>query len=251
MGAVLRINQLITRTFWHNYQRFLFLWLFTFVGIGDALCQKLNNLEPTIGLTWRSTAMNFFDLGPIWPDDNSRQYSYEQNVQGFGLNIGLQWHISKSLVLEYSPAFRYDYVMHRYDDKDNQLAGVINGDTLWFNSNPIDIKNFLVDHNLNISKKFPGSAMIGVGVTIVNSGKVIVFPAIRNSQIPKFQQDRHFNIEFLTYNIFYTFPIKKVINLELKALYVPKGEFPYNRRNDYLMYSIRAYYNLSRLAKKN
>jgi hypothetical protein len=38
-----------------------------------------------------------------------------------------------------------------------------------------------------------------------------------------------------------TVPIKKIFNLEIKAMYIPK-DFPENPNGKYIMYSLRAYY---------
>jgi len=51
---------------------------------------KIIEFYPTVGITWRSTAMNFFNFDAVIPDDYGRPYDYERSVQGVSLNIGLQ-----------------------------------------------------------------------------------------------------------------------------------------------------------------
>jgi hypothetical protein len=168
-------------------------------------------IVPTAGITWRSTAMNFFNFKAVIPYDPTNPYHYEKNVQGFSLNPGLQFK-AKSVGIEYFSNLRYD-VVHYILGSNNQYK-----------------KEFIIDHNFNLilKKKFD----FGFGLTIVNAGKGYRFV----NPIP-----RYHHIEFKTYNFFVTLPIKKVMNLEIKALYVPKN-FPENPKERYMMYSLRAYY---------
>ena len=79
----------------------------------------------------------------------------------------------------------------------------------------------------------PGSALlIGTSPMIVNPGP------------------RTHYIEFKTYNFFVVFQIKKVIDLEVKSLYVPEG-FPENPYDEYMMYSLRAYYKFKWFVKED
>lgn len=187
------------------------------INISSALSQESEkplNFYPTAGITWRSTAMNFFNLKGIWPADPTIPYSYERNVQGLALNIGLQARM-KYVGFEYYPGLRYDAV-----------HGTIGVENKY-------VKEFLIDHNFNF---FVGRKITyGIGISIVNDNKVYSFvnPILR-----------YHNIEFKTYNFFVTVPIKKVINLEIKALYVPTG-FPYNPKEKYIMYSLRVYYKFN------
>jgi len=193
---------------------------------------------PTSGITWRSTAMNFFNFKSIVPADPTKPYNYERNVQGFGINLGLQLELFNNITFEYYPSLRYDYTHHYYDLSKNRLINVINGDSIFGNDYPIDVKEFILDHNFNLI--FRRKIDFGFGLTIVNAGKGYEFV----NPIP-----RYHNIEFKTYNAFITVPIKKLINLEIKALYIPK-DFPENPDEQYIMYSLRAYYKFDFLNKK-
>ena len=158
--------------------------------------------------------MNFFNFDAVIPSDPTKPYDYERNVQGLSINPGLQLQ-SGYLGFEYYSNLRYD-VVHGTIGVENKY-----------------VKYFIIDHNINFFVKRKLS--YGVGISIVNDNKVYSFvnPVLR-----------YHNIEFKTYNVFVTLPIKKIINLEIKALYVPKG-FPVNPKEKYIMYSLRAYYKFN------
>ncbi|MCP4458511.1 MAG: hypothetical protein GY816_10890 [Cytophagales bacterium] len=197
-----------------------------------------SKLYPTAGITWRSTAMNFFDFVSILPDDPNKPFDYERNVQGFSLNIGIQYQLSNSVAIEYYPNMRYDVTHHKWDSKYDELVLVVNEvDSFFTNDKPIYIKKFLIDHNFNIMRK-KGKLAYGLGLTIVNSGESYTFP--HNHRAPNPIVRTHI-IEFKTYNAFVTLPLKKIFNLELKAMYIPR-DFPENVSEKYIMYSIRVYY---------
>jgi len=201
---------------------------------------KIIEFYPTAGITWRSTAMNFFNFGAVIPDDYTRPYDYERNVQGVSLNIGLQVQFLDHLTLEYYPNLRYDVLYVEFDPAGKEFIRLINGDSLFFNDKVIYIKDFIIDHNWNLSYK--KKLTYGVGISIVNANKVYTFynpPTLK----------RYHNIEFKTYNAFIVIPIKKILNLEIKAMYIPR-DFPENPNEEYMMYSLRLYYKFDFLKKK-
>jgi hypothetical protein len=181
--------------------------------------EKLIQVYPTAGISWRSTAMNFFNFKAIIREDPTKPYHYEKNVQGFSLNPGILIK-AKTIGVEYYSNLRYDVI-----------SGTIGQENKF-------IKEFIIDHNFNliISRKID----FGLGLTIVNAGEGYAFV----NPIP-----RYHNIEFKTYNLFVTVPVKKLIQLEIKALYIPK-DFPENREEKYLMYSLRVYYKFNFLNKQ-
>jgi len=224
---------------------FLFCTYLLLVAIPDVYGQdvKRGKIYPTAGITWRSTAMNFFNFNAVLPDDFSKQYSYERNVQGFSLNIGIQYQLSNSVFLEYYPNLRYDVTHSTYDSKYDRLVLVTSaGDSSFVNGHPIYEKSFLIDHNFNIIRKI-GRKSFGFGMTIVNTGKTINYPLNHRSPNPII---KHQNIEFKTYNAFVTIPLKKIFSLEFKALYIPR-DFPWNVSEKYIMYSMRVYYRFKSL----
>jgi len=224
---------------------FLLCTYLLFTAIPDVHSQESysGKFYPTAGITWRSTAMNFFNFDYVWPDDFSRPYDYERNVQGFSLNIGIQYQLSNTLVVEYYPNLRYDVIYHRWDKKYDELIGITNdGDSLFTNDNPINIKEFIIDHNFNIMRK-KGRLAYGLGMTIVNTGKSFKYPNSYRAPNPIY---RYQSLEFKAYNAFVTFPLKNIFNLELKAMYIPK-DFPYNQFEKYIMYSMRVYYRFKSL----
>jgi hypothetical protein len=190
--------------------------LYPFKTFGQARTIKI---YPTAGITWRSTAMNFFNFNAVIPADPTIPYDYERNVQGFSINPGLQIEVF-NIGFEYYPNLRYD-VVHGVIGVENER-----------------IREFIIDHNFNLILK--RKIDFGIGLTIVNAGKGYEFV----NPIP-----RYHNIEFKTYNTFVTIPVKKVINLEIKALYIPK-DFPVNPNEQYIMYGLRVYYKFDFLNKK-
>lgn len=228
-----------------NWQGFLRILSFGFSILLVCLCGHAQSLDsqskwqPTIGVTWRSTAMNFFDFGPIIPMDWNMKYTYEKNVQGFSLNPGVQYQLSRTLFLEYYPNLRYD-VTHSVWSKKHDVFQFVSdeGDSLFINNNPSYSKSFLIDHNFNIIRR-KGKLALGMGMTIVNAGKTINYPIAHRYPANRRIQ----NIEFRTLNGFVVIPVKKIYNLELKAMYIPR-DFPKNIYEQYMMYSIRVYYKL-------
>ncbi|HBH25029.1 MAG TPA: hypothetical protein DDY13_16615 [Cytophagales bacterium] len=194
----------------------VFILLFPYESIGQ---EKAIKIYPTAGITWRSTAMNFFNFKAVIPADPTKPYSYEKNVQGFSINPGLQIR-TRNIGFEYYSNLRYDVIYSRLESEN------------------VYVKEFIVDHNFNLV--FKRKIDFGVGLTFVNAGKGYEFV----NPVP-----RYHNIEFKTYNAFVTIPIKKVINLEIKALYIPE-DFPENPNEQYIMYSLRAYYKFDFLNKR-
>ncbi|MGK7390556.1 MAG: hypothetical protein ACNS60_09395 [Candidatus Cyclobacteriaceae bacterium M2_1C_046] len=188
-------------------------------------------ISPTIGITARSTMMNVFNFKAINIEDRTIPFSYEKNAQGIALSIGGQFS-SESFGFEYYSNFRYDYISHYFDPQYNEFVAIINGDSLFFNDNPIHIKELIIDQNFNFYHK-KNNKTFGVGLTLVNPGKGF------HLENPKGTY-RYINIQFWTYNAFITFPIKP-IDVEFKVLYIPE-DMPTNRTDDFLMYSLRIFY---------
>ena len=191
--------------------------VFGFSSIKSLGQAKLIKLYPTAGITWRSTAVSSIHL---YSSYRTSPYDYERNVQGFSLNPGIQLEFRK-VGFEYYTNLRYDVV--------HSKTGALND----------YVKDFLLDHNINLF--YHHKIQYGLGMSIVNSGKGFEFVYRR---VPKYH-----NIEFKTYNIFVTIPVKKIVFLEIKALYVPK-DFPENQEAEYLMFSLRAYYKFDFLNKR-
>lgn len=193
------------------YSIIAFIILIPCKGYGQ---EKTLKIYPTAGITWRSTAMNFFNFKSVIPSDPTKPFPYEKNVQGISFNPGLQI-IGKLIGFEYYPNLRYDVVYSKLETENEY------------------VKEFIVDHNFNLI--FKRKINIGLGLSVVNSGKGYSFI----NPVP-----RYHHIEFKTYNVFIDIPIKKVVNLEIKALYIPKG-FPENPNEKYIMYSLRGYYKFN------
>lgn len=175
-------------------------------------------LYPTAGATLRAGIMNFYNFKTIWSDRPYNLYPSERNIDGLSLNPGLAIALNHFEV-EYFLNLRYD-VVHYSASKENSVE-----------------RDFLLDHNINFA--YRRKASYGIGFSIINSGKGFWY----DDPTPRYQ-----DIEFKTVNFFVTIPVWKILNLEIKALYMPNG-YPYNRNEDYIMYSLRLYYRFNFLNK--
>ena len=170
-------------------------------------------------ITFRTTAVtDFYNFDIIFPDDGTKLYNYESNIQGFALNPGLLFN-DAYLNIEYFPSLRYDVVRN--------VLGVENAKK----------REFIIDHNFNFGIKWK-KLVYGLGMTIINAGKGYYFvnpmPIIRYN-----------DIEFKTYNVYVVIPIKPLL-IEVKMLYIPRG-FPQDLDGKYNMYSLRLFYNFQAL----
>ena len=201
--------------------------------------QKESNFTGTIGITWRSTAMNFFNSTYGYTNPFIPSYNYERNVQGFSLNTGLIYHISSKLSLEYHPNIRYDQITFDRDTVawSRTITSTQTGDTVTFRPiyEQIPNKEFILDHNFNLI--FRTKLNWGLGLSIVNTGKSFQYENPIGSP-PKTE-----NIQFVTYNAFVVIPVKKILFLELKALYT--NNLPTSHPNDnHIMFSTRLFYKI-------
>ncbi len=189
--------------------------LFCFLSISNVYAQI--NITPSVGITWRSTAMNYFNFKGLRKYDLRVPYSYEANVQGFSItpSVGLNY---QRLTLSYDVNLRYDYLHSLYDS--TTFEGVR------------DIKNFISDHNLNILWKTK-KLSYGIGWGVVNFRKD--FEYLNGGKL-YFQ-----NLQFNTYNFLCNLPLKNQFHLQMSAYYIPRG-FPYNPYQKFIMYSLKLYY---------
>jgi len=185
---------------------------------------QIQSLEifPTIGFSARSTPTGVFDFRGVNSIDPTLIYSDEANLQGFSFNPGIQFRWGK-VGLEYYPNLRYDAIYSK----------------LSTGSSNDYVKEFIVDHNINVL--FRGRRIdYGLGISVINAGKGFVNP---------YPDPRYIDIQFNTYNIFMVIPIKKIIHLELMALYIPRN-LPSVPDKDAMMLNLRVYYKFDFLNKK-
>lgn len=202
---------------WLRLSSFILSFMFYF-GASKGMAQNSQlTINPTLGISWRSTAMNFFNFRAVEYEDYTLMYNYEKNVQGLALNPGMQVNLFP-FGFEYNARLRHDYIHGNHDILNRKVLP--------------DTKGFLLDHNFNLYIK--RNITCGAGFSIVNSGTGYWFENPVGTR-------RFHRIEFSTYNVFVGFPVKKIIDLEIKAQYVP-NDFPSNRKEEYIMYSLRAYY---------
>ena len=201
--------------------------------------QREPNLTGTIGITWRSTAMNFFNFKYVYTNPRILSYSYERNVQGVSLNIGLAYRISSKLSIEYHPNIRYDQINFdrntvgwtRSIMRTPQGDSVFNQPTYEYIPN----KEFILDHNFNLI--FRKKLNWGLGLSIINTGKSFQY------ENPIGSPPKTVDIQFVTYNAFVVIPVKKILFLELKALYI--NNLPTSHPDDnHIMYSTRLFYKI-------
>jgi len=192
---------------------FITLVIFPFFINAQIFKERLNL---TGGITFRTTAVtDFYNFSIIFPDDGTKLYNYESNVQGFAFNPGLLFN-GAYLNVEYFPSLRYDVVRN--------VIGIENAKK----------REFIIDHNFNFGIKWK-RLVYGVGMTIVNAGKGYYFV----NPMPIL---RYHDIEFNTYNVYVVIPVKPVW-IEVKMLYIPRG-FPQDIDGKYNMYSLRIFYKL-------
>lgn len=196
-----------------------------FISLSVAYSQYSNkvNFYTTGGLMLRTGIMNFFNFKYKWPSNVSRPYNSERNINGFSLSPGILFKINH-LQIEYFAGLRYD-VLYIVSGKENTYQ-----------------REFILDHHFNFSLKVR-KLSYGVGSSIVNAGKSFTYNT--NIFTPNYI---HESLEFRTINGFVTFPVWKTLNLEIKAIYMPNG-YPYNRQQDFIMYSTRLFYKFKFLNK--
>lgn len=193
-----------------------------FCSIETGFCQqKKVKVIPTLGVSFRSTVMNFFNFKPVTPYDPTVPYPYEKNIQGLSLNTGALITNSK-IGLEYYLSLRYD-VTHSDLQVENKY-----------------FKEFILDHNFNLilHQKFD----YGIGISIINFQKSFQFENPVNIH-------RYQNIQFNSFDLIIGFPIKNKSSLVFKIHYIPNG-FPENPYEKYIAYSLRYYYKVA-FKKKN
>ncbi len=198
--------------------------------------EKLINIQPTFGLTWRIGIMNFFNFGYKEPNFRGQPFLEERNTQGISYTPGIQLNSYPwNLGFEYQMGLRYDHLYHSYENSSCQL---VQPNFCVFV--PEYVKSFLVDHHFNIYKSIrwlsrkgnEKTYLLGIGITIVNAGKDYTVSG------------RTFDAQYTSYNIFVSIPILKQFYLEPKINYIPSG-FPQNPSNELMSYSIRVYYRFN------
>jgi len=177
-------------------------------------------LYATAGVSWRSTAMNFFNFRAV-PQNPFIPYDYERNIQGVSVTPGLL--VSNGRIgIEY-------YLNLRYDVTHTERA-------FPFPCPSRRVKEFIVDQNVNLVFNRNRKVDWGLGLSVVNTGKGFAFENPIGVQ-------RYHNIQFTSYNAFAVFPLRDQLFLELRALLVPHG-FPDSPGAVVITYSARAFYRL-------
>ena len=218
---------------------FLILIFCIFPGQMAIAQQREPNLTGTIGITWRSTPIDFFNSKYIDIHSRIPSYNDERNVQGFSLNIGLIYRISSILSLEYHPNIRYDQITFHQDTVGwmRSITRTQTGVTVTYQPihEQIPNKEFILDHNFNLV--FTTKLNWGLGLSIINTGKSFQY------ENPIGSPSKTENIQFVTYNAFVVIPVKKILFLELKALYT--NNLPASDPNDnHIMFSTRLFYKI-------
>lgn len=183
--------------------------------------QKKFKVIPTIGVSFRSTVMNFFNFKPVTPFDPTVPYPYEKNVQGLSIDPGMQL-TNEKISLVYYAGLRYDVTHSDLQVEDKYY------------------KEFILDHHFSLllNKKFD----YGVGLSIINFQKSFQFENPVNVL-------RYQNIQFNSFDLILGLPINKKSKIEFKVHYIPNG-FPENPNEKYIAYSLRYYLKVP-FRKKN
>ncbi len=213
------------------------LILFTLIAYLKAFCglsQDTNSLNQSdgffdisfsMGPTWQSTMMNFFDLKPI---NGTQQFCvpfvYEKNIQGVGFSPSISILSKKSrLGIDYTLNLRYDYIYHIFG-ANRQINEVITNNY------------FSVYKILNNKNKVLTNPILGVGYGIINTRKEFVFDNTCSGN-----SEELFDLQFSVLELYYQIPIGKSIFVEPKVNVTTNGH-PINRKSQYAFYGLRVGY---------
>lgn len=197
------------------------------------------DFEPAIGIGVRSTPMYFFNFDFIERYSIVIQdYNWERNLQGLSLQPSFKISPKSSTwSVQLIAGFRYDYIYDKF----------VRWDTL---NNPLwsppqfirgidkQVKEFIFEPQISLLKKVSPNTSIGIGYTLVNTRKTY-----RNFDGVKV------DIEFHTIDFVFQRERPKIF-WEIKANYIPKGQFPRDPFQDFIMYSARIAYKISTSKRK-
>lgn len=211
--------------------RFNLTILITFLGCSNVFSQDDKSLysddrelkiSVSVGPTWQSTMMNFFDLKPIYGTQQfCIPFNYERNIQGVGFSPSISiFSKSARIGVDYTLNLRYDYIYHIFG-MNKEVNEVITNNY------------FGIYKILNRRNNKSINHILGFGYGIINTKKSFVFDntCIGNSN------DR-LNLQFSVLEIHYRIPIKKVIFIEPKMNITTNGH-PINRNSQYAFYDLR------------
>ncbi len=189
--------------------------------------QKQLKLSLSIGPSWESTLMNFFNFKYI--DTFGKicvPFNYERNIQGFGVSpsISLLYNPFK-IGIDYTANVRYDYIHH-------------------VSSSRKEIYEVITNHFVSVSKALPNRRNInkpnhlaGIGYGIINTNKSFIF----NNTCTMNPEER-FNLQFPVCAIFYRLPVGRHFYVEPKVNITLKGH-PVNKDSQYIFYGLRIAYS--------
>jgi len=204
--------------FWQSFVLILASSSYAQAQLEDANPLRVNF---TLGYMFRSTVLSEVYQDPTIPSN------YEKNIQGTGINIGLEAILAKSQIgVIYSLNVRYDYY---FDLKDR------------FGQTTKEIKDFLVDHNIILYKAFTfrykpdeKNKYIGVGINFINSGAEFDYKHASGAT-------KTFDLSFTAINLSLGFPIYNKIVFEPQILFIRRG-FPYSKLQSLQILNFRIYY---------
>ncbi len=166
----------------------------------------------TAGITLRTNADTYFQ-SVTTRQIFYRPFEYDQNLIGKRLSLGVEYQLSNRIAIEYYANLGYDNVASYPDANSRVFIISPDGDTLGGYNNRIDIREFLIDHNIQLVRR--GKINYGVGFSLINAGKGLENEV--NGR-PVFQ-----NIQFTSYNAFMQIPLWKGLHTELKIQYLTTG----------------------------
>lgn len=215
-------------------KRFLLFTLIAYSKSFYGLSQGTNSLDQndeffdisfSLGPTWQSTMMNFFDLKPI---NGTQQFCvpfvYERNIQGIGFSPSISVLSKKSKIgIDYTLNLRYDYIYHVFATNQN--------------INDIITNNYLSIYKvLNRTNNKSKNHIVGVGYGIINTRKNFIF----NNTCSGNKREL-FDLQFSVIDLHYQFPIREKIFIEPKVNITTSGH-PINKESQYVFYGIRVGY---------
>lgn len=190
--------------------------------------EKQVKLSLSVGPSWQSTLMNFFNLKYVNTFGTiCVPFNYERNIQGIGVSpsISLLYNPYK-IGIDYTTNIRYDYV--------NSVPG-----------SRKEIYEIITNHFISVFRELPNhqhrkkaSRLIGIGYGVINMNKGFMF----DNTCTRTPQER-FALQFPVYTVFYRSPVGRHFYVEPKAQITTQGH-PINRNSQYIFYGLRIAYNI-------
>lgn len=205
---------------------------------------KKSNIQFHSGLDLRAGFINVLNFDPVIKANPAIPFIGEKNIQGLGLNLGLETMLFRDLYFMYKARLRYDYI------KSNSAfpTGSNNGSGSSFVGTELqDSKAFLIDHSLRvlIDPKFRRVNRVGLGYSIINTNKIISEPPQEYiiDDVTYVVEGFNQSIQFETLDVFFWLTTYKALSITTTFHYILKGH-PTDPNKNFLSFSLGAVYSI-------